>query len=51
MNLKKLNDITVKERRPLPVIRDVLEKLSKEKVFSKLDACAGYWQCDVEESC
>jgi len=41
-NYKKLNDITVKNRYPLPRINDLINALSKAKVYTKIDLRWGY---------
>jgi len=37
-----LNDITIKNRYPIPLIRETLDKLSRAKYFSKLDVIAAF---------
>ncbi|MCP3887667.1 MAG: DDE-type integrase/transposase/recombinase [Desulfobulbaceae bacterium] len=39
-----LNDITVKDRYPLPLIQDIFDTLNGAAVFSTLDLRSGYWQ-------
>lgn len=39
-----LNDLTVKNRLPLPIVDELLDELADTKYFSKLDLCAGYHQ-------
>jgi len=34
---RKLNQITIKDKTPLPLIREVIDKLKKMKYFNKLD--------------
>ena len=43
INYKILNSMTVSERHPLPIIRDLFDKLSGSAVFSTLDIAWGYW--------
>ena len=47
--LRKLNEITEKNRYPLPVIDDILENFKGTKWFSTLDLASGYWQVAVKE--
>jgi hypothetical protein len=44
INYKKLNDLTVKDKFPLPRIDDCLDSLSGKTIFTTLDCFAGYWQ-------
>jgi hypothetical protein len=39
---RKLNDITIKNSYPLPLISDIIGKLKKSKYFTKLDVRWGY---------
>jgi len=34
---RKLNQVTIKDKMPLPLIREVIDKLKKVKYFNKLD--------------
>ena len=42
VDYRKLNDITIKNRFPMPVIEEILDGLSGAKVFTKLDMRLGY---------
>lgn len=44
-----LNKALKREFYPLPVIDDVLPKLSKARVFSNFDLKNGYWHCVLDE--
>lgn len=37
VDYKKLSDITVKNKYPIPIVEDLLDELHGEKFFSKLD--------------
>ena len=39
---RKLNESTVKNRYPLPLIQELVDKLKGSRVFSKLDVRWGY---------
>ena len=43
-NYRRLNNVTVPDRYPLPNIADFSSQLSGSKVFSKLDLQKGYYQ-------
>jgi hypothetical protein len=46
---RKLNDVTIKDKMPLPLINDVLDGLGKSKWFTKLDFTNGYYHIDLDE--
>jgi hypothetical protein len=55
IDFRALNQITIKNRYPLPRIDDLLDKLQGAKVFSSLDLMSGYYQIrlpddDVEKT-
>ena len=39
---RKLNHVTIKDKTPLPLIREVIDKLKEVKYFNKLDLIWGY---------
>jgi len=39
---RKLNQVTIKEKMPLPLIGEVIDKLKEAKYFNKLDLIWGY---------
>jgi hypothetical protein len=41
---RKLNDLTVRNRFPLPIIEEIIDKLAGNQFFTKLDMTAGYHQ-------
>jgi hypothetical protein len=49
VDYRGLNDITVKNRYPIPLIRETLDRLSKAKYFSKLDIIAAFNTIRVKE--
>ena len=49
VDFRRLNDITVKDVFPLPRTTDLLESFQGAKIFSTLDAAAGYWQVPLTE--
>ena len=39
---RKLNQVTIKDKMPLPLIREIIDKLKEVKYFNKLDLIWGY---------
>lgn len=50
VDYRKLNKHVVKDRYPLPVIEDQIDKLQGAKIFSTLDLKNGFFHVPVEES-
>ena len=46
-DFRAVNDVTIKDRYPLPLIQDIFDTLKGAKVFSTLDLRSGYWQLPV----
>ena len=49
VDYRKLNEITIRDSYPLPLINDMLEHLGKGKVFSKLDLRSAYNLVRIKE--
>lgn len=49
IDFRRVNDVTVKDRHPLPRVDDMLEAMRGAAYFSSLDAASGYWQIPVAE--
>ena len=47
VDYRKLNDITVKDTYPLPLIQDIFDQVGGRAVYSTLDLKSGYWQLPV----
>lgn len=50
VDYRKVNQKIVKDRYPLPVMDEVLEKLYDAKIFTTLDLKNGFFHVDIEES-
>jgi len=46
---RKLNQITIKDKMPLPLIGEVIDKLKEAKYFNKLDLIWGYNNVRIKE--
>ena len=46
---RKLNQITIKDKMPLPLIGEVIDKLKKARYFNKLDLIWGYNNVRIKE--
>jgi Aspartyl protease len=46
---RRLNDITVKNRYPLPLIHELIDKIKQARVFTKLDVRWGYNNVRIRE--
>ena len=51
IDLRRLNNRTVKDACSLPKIESILDSLLGTKIFSTLDLKAGYWQLEMAEEC
>ncbi|KAH9092368.1 hypothetical protein LEN26_018453 [Aphanomyces euteiches] len=49
IDYRKLNDVTIKDRYPMPRVDDLLVVLGKSKYFSTMDVASGYWNVRMEE--
>jgi hypothetical protein len=47
---RKLNDVNIKNKYPLPKIEDLFDQMNGDRVFSKIDLRTGYHQLKVRES-
>ena len=44
-----LNEVTIKNKYPLPIINDLFDQLEGARVFSKIDLRSGYFQLKIRE--
>ncbi|KAF0738901.1 hypothetical protein Ae201684P_008866 [Aphanomyces euteiches] len=49
IDYRKLNDVTIKDRYPMPRVDDLLDVLGKSKYFSTTDVASGYWNVRMDE--
>lgn len=50
VDYRKLNNITIKNKFPMPIVEELLEELASTKYFSRLDLQAGFHQICMVES-
>jgi hypothetical protein len=50
VDYQSLNDVTIKNKYPLPRIKDLFDQLKGASVFSKIDLRSGYHQLKIRES-
>jgi hypothetical protein len=49
VDYRALNDITIKNRYPLPRVDEIFDQLNRVRYFSKIDLRSGYWQIKVKD--
>src|SRR3954464_10478262 len=49
VDYRSLNEVTIKNKYPLPNINDLFDQLEGAKVFSKIDLRSGYFQLKIRE--
>ena len=49
VDYRALNEVTIKNKYPLPMINDLFGQLQGAKVFSKIDLQSGYHQLKIRE--
>lgn len=48
LDYQAINAVTVDDRQPLPLVQDVIDRLSNKKFFSVLDIAWGFWQVPMD---
>ena len=49
VDYRALNEVTIKNKYPLPTINDMFDQLQGAKVFSKIDLRSGYHRLKIRE--
>ena len=49
IDYRLLNNVTTKDRYPLPRIQDYIDDVRDTKVLSKIDLLSGYYQIDMAQ--
>jgi hypothetical protein len=49
MDYRALNKVTIKNKYLVPLIQDLMDRLSGASIFTKLDLRSGYWQVQVAD--
>src|SRR2546430_5224651 len=49
VDYRGLNSVTIKNRYPLPLVGEIMDRLSKAKVFTKLDLRNAYYRIRIQE--
>jgi hypothetical protein len=49
VDYRSLNEVTIKNKYPLPLIEDLFDKMKGASVFSKIDLRSGYHQLRIQE--
>ena len=50
VDYRKLNDYTIRDRYPMPNIKDLIDDMQDSNIFPCLDLPSAYWHIPVEES-
>ena len=48
IDYRKLNSVTMRDRYPIPLIDDVIDRLHNMQYFSKMDLRSGFWQVPLD---
>lgn len=48
IDYRRLNDITIEDKYPLPNINDILDRIGRAQYFTTLDLASGYHQVEMD---
>ena len=49
MDYRKLNSVTIDERFPLPLIKDLVDRVARASIYTILDLAWGFWSVPLDE--
>ena len=50
VDMRRANEAVIRERHPMPSIKELLQNLNGARVFSKVDLNLGFHQCELDET-
>src|SRR6266542_4342816 len=50
VDYKKVNDLTIIDAHPLPIVNDTVDKIEGKKYYTSIDLASEYWQVEVDEN-
>src|SRR6266536_1648512 len=50
VDYKKVNDITIIDTYPLPIVNDTVDKIGGKKYYTSIDLASRYWQVEVDKN-
>ena len=50
VDYKKVNDLTIVDAHPLPIVNDTVDKIGGKKYYISIDLASRYWQVEVDEN-
>src|SRR6266498_3819471 len=50
VDYKKVNDLTIVDAHPLPIVNDTVDKIGGKKYYTSIDLASNYWQVEIDEN-